>query len=332
MKKTLTLLLILLSAGILARAQKEYRLTKSTGNLKINLTNAIIEGYNGKEIIFSGQAIEAPEPDERAKGLVNINSTGYTDNTGLGISVTENGTDVSVKLVAKKSIGTLTIKVPENMKVSFSNRNDFDWAYRSGPAETLLLKNLKGEIEVFANNNKVRLEYNTGPMNVTTLYGSVEAVFKGDIKGPVSIISVHDYVDVTLPATTKANIELSSQAGKLYAAKEFDISIEKAESDKEITAITGSGISGKNPAIATTNGQSATIVAQPGTQVVEVAGITGQSTGKLTDGKRYIMEYPASTYSYAIGGRQAERIKGKLNGGGINLIFKSTDKSVYLRQ
>jgi len=86
MKKYLIIAITSLLAFSAAKAQ-EYKV-KPAGKLVINLSSVIVEGYNGNEIIFSSKRKEEPE-DERAKGLSLVNGAGFTDNTGLGISVTE---------------------------------------------------------------------------------------------------------------------------------------------------------------------------------------------------------------------------------------------------
>lgn len=374
MKKQFIILFTLLSASLVVNAQQEYRVAKSSGQLKINLTGVNVEGYDGKDIIFSGQKTIVDEmTDERAKGLVPISGSKFTDNTGMGISVTENGQEVNVNLAAKKPIGILTIKVPQNMKVSIiSNSNRLFYATGTNNLandEPIIIKNLKGEIEVSVNRNKIKLENNTGPMNIKTINGSVDAIFNSDIKGPVSIISVTDYVDVTLPASTKANIEMGSNYGKLYAGKEFKIDIDKEEAERNVynisttggetralsrlsghiagqdeliavapntTSVTtgvrakGTGTSSINDAVIVAGYPTRTIIKGKDTvnlQTATVAGVKTKGTQIATNDLRSVSVYAFDSFS--MGG---DRIKGKLNGGGIDLIFKSTNKNVYLRQ
>jgi len=334
MKKQFIILFTILSTGLLVNAQEEYRITKSSGQLKINLTGIIVEGYDGKEIIFSGQKTVVDETDERAKGLLAISGSKYTDNTGLGISVTENGQDVNVNLVSKKPIGVLTIKVPQNIKVSIIN-NSMRVFFNSGATtdhvtfnpkgEEIILKNLKNEIEVSVNNNKIRLENNTGPMNIKTVSGSVDAIFNTDIKGPISIISVTNYVDITLPASTKANLQMGTTYGKLYASKEFKIDFDKEEAEKTAYSINTNGteaLSRLSSNLAK-QGVAATIIAGAKVDDAKIKG-TPVASGDL----HYTSVY--SFDSFSMGG--GDKIKGKLNGGGVDLIFKSTNKNVYLRQ
>ncbi|KQC00876.1 hypothetical protein [Pedobacter sp. Hv1] len=333
MKKQLVILFILLTVGQLANAQKEYKLAKATGWLKLNVNNVVVEGYDGKDIVFMTTKTETGQVDERAKGLVAVSSSGYTDNTGLGISVVENGPDINVNMVSKSSIGILTIKVPQQIKVSFvNNNNNLFYTYtnnNSTSTNEIVLKNLKGEIEVSTNSQKIKLENNTGPMNIKTVNGAIEGIFGGDIKGPISIISVYGYVDITLATNTKANLELGSSYGKVYVDKAFNIDFEKKETEKKeatitndkSTTLTGVGSSSSNKDVST----SITLSGNTSVNKDKVQhGI--DATTLLTDN---FGTFSSSSVNFSSSG---EKIKGKLNGGGIVLILKSTNKSIYLRQ
>lgn len=298
MKKQLTLFCSLVIIALSANAQKEYKLSKSSGKLNLNISGAIVEGYSGNEIIFSSSKSENAVVDERAKGLRIISGSGFVDNTGLGIDVSEKGDEVNVNQVSKGArLGIITIKVPQNIKIAFN--------YTYTNQEELILKNLKNEIEVSVSYNKIKLENNTGPMNIKTLYGSVDAIFSGEIKGPVSIVSVYGYVDVSMPVTTKANVELGTSSGNLYAGEGFKIAVEKTAPEKTGNAMEGNTVSGINII-----GNTATTTAIAG------YGSNGQNTLNI------------STYNI----RNKETLKGKLNGGGADVILKSNYKNVYLRE
>lgn len=296
MKKRIIILFALLISSLIVNAQKEYRLTKSTGHLKLNLNGIVVEGYDGKEIIFSSRNTPAEEVDERAKGLVAIAGSGYTDNTGIGINVKENGQDIIVNNVYSNNSDMLTIKVPKGMKVSFNN-NSMQYY------DDVTIKNINGEIEVSTRYNKIRLENNLGPMNINSINGSVDAVFASEIKGPISIISIYDYVDVKLLTSTKGDIELATNYGKLYAAKEFAIAVDKTEAEKTINKPVSTNLTG--------NG----------------AGTVNINKGLGSEINNNLNQTVSIGYAYNAG----EKIKGKLNGGGINMIFKSINNNVYLR-
>lgn len=306
MKKQTITLILLLFACISASAQKEYKLNKSTGKLHINLNGALIEGYDGNEIIFSSQNAQDEEEDERAKGLQAISGSGYKDNTGLGINVTEEGQDVYVNPVGNGiDNGLLSIRIPKQMAIVFTDNKAFF-------AEPITIKNIKGEIEVATSHNKIVLENNSGPMNITTIHGSVDAIFENDIKGPVSIISIYNHVDVTLPTATKANLELGTHYGKLYAANEFDIIVVKDSTANEPLNSATAVIRGRGVVEGSRNQTPPTPPSPP-----TVVTVTGHS---LT-----------SSFASAARTGYRELIKGTVNGGGIDLIFKSTHSNVYLR-
>lgn len=314
MKKQFILLFTLLTLCTSAWAQKEYRLAKASGRLNLNLNGAVVEGYDGNDIIFSIQKGEDEVVDERAKGLKSISGSGYIDNTGLGIDVTPNGQDINVNIVGRKLKGILNIKVPQNVKISFSYNSSM---YH----DEVILRNLKNEIEVSTTYNKIKLENNSGPMNIKTVYGSIDASFEGAIKGPVSIISVYNYVDVTLPLATKANVELGTSYGKLYAADEFKIVIDKNNYNREEKTANGEERTAIGTATISGTGKKMSEVRVRGRRDDD-NGVTINTNGTETVFARvYGGEY-----------RSGENIKGTINGGGVDLIFKSTYKNVYLRQ
>lgn len=305
MKKQFIVLFSLLAVTLSASAQKEYKLSKSAGQLNINVSGAVIEGYNGNEIVFSIPTRKTEVVDERAKGLRVITGSGFVDNTGLGIDVTEKGSEITVNTVDKNLEGILTIKVPQNIKVKFSNQSNM---YHND----LILKNLKNEIEISTSYNKIKLENNSGPMSIKSLFGDIDATFQNEIKGPVSIVSVYGHVDVLLPTSIKANVELSSGYGKLYAADELKIAIDRTERTEKT----------QTESNAFTTGIRNTV---NGVKISE--GVTTLLTGKNSSGATTISGLGLAAY----GGRSSEDIKGTINGGGSNLVLKSSYDNVYLR-
>ena len=218
MKKYLALTLIGLAAMTASMAQDEFKLAKSSGKLVINLSSVTVEGYSGTEIVFSSENSSRRE-DERAKGLKPISGSGYSDNTNLGINVTDKGTTVEVNQVTQRD-HRIKIKVPKGISISYN----FD-KVEAGKAQ---FKNIESEIEVSVQYNSVMLENVTGPLTIKTIYGGVDAKLTENIKGPISIASIYGHVDVAIPVATKANVSLSTSHGEILAASEFKIDMEKS--------------------------------------------------------------------------------------------------------
>jgi predicted membrane protein len=237
MKKYILAMAFGLLIGV-ANAQ-EYKLNKSSGTLEIREVNHVtIEGHSGNEIIFRSRD-EDRDDDDRAKGLRAISSMGLEDNTGIGLSVVDKGNVIEVRQLKKMEGPDIKILVPKNVVVSY---------YHTSPhGDEIEIKNFEGQVDVSTVHNGVVLTNVTGPLNVKTVHGDIDASLGAALKSPVNIESVHGHVDVALPVTTKANLKLSTNFGEILVDPDFKIEIEKTGtmikySDKVGGKINGGGI------------------------------------------------------------------------------------------
>lgn len=220
MKKQIFVLLI----GALLTGQayaQEYKVAKSTGRLVIKVPSVSVEGYDGKEVIFSSQNKQLA--DERAAGLMLLSGSGLKDNTGMGLSTTEKGSDLEVAAV-DPSMGKVTIKVPKGVAISY-NWQDM---YHTGKAT---FKNIQKEIDISSKNNAVELDEVSGPVSINTLYASIKARFTDKVTGPITIASIYSTVDVSVPLATKANLKLNTTYGKVFASSDMKIDLNKRTED-----------------------------------------------------------------------------------------------------
>ncbi len=236
--KVIALAFALVLSGIVVRAQ-EYKVARNTGRLELNIGRVTVEGHNGNEIIFTS-AKSRSSKDERAEGLRLVNSLGLEDNTGLGINVTEKGNVVEVRQLKQMHAPDIKVLVPKGVIVSFRHESQYGGKVR--------FVNLPNEIEVSAVYNSVELEQVTGPLTIETTYGGVTASFVAPVKDPVSIVSIYGFIDVSLPQDTKANLEMSTSYGDIYAAPEFKIEVPtrdgmKVYGDKITGTLNGGGVS-----------------------------------------------------------------------------------------
>ncbi|KQC00075.1 DUF4097 family beta strand repeat-containing protein [Pedobacter sp. Hv1] len=220
MKKRIIILLICLGALGGASAQ-EFKVAKATGKLVIKLSSVSVEGYDGNEVIFSSQNKRIT--DERAAGLSVLSGTGITDNTGIGINVTDKGTTIEVNEVAP-NLGKIKILVPKGMSISYNWQNMIN-------ASKIVFKNIQKEIDISARNNTIELEDVSGPISINSIYGSVIAKFKDKITGPITLVSMYGNVDVSVPLDTKASLKLKSSYGYVFAASEMKIDLKKRVED-----------------------------------------------------------------------------------------------------
>lgn len=254
MKTTLTLVaaLFLVSGQLLAQ---EYKLAKSSGKLVLkDINHVTLEGTSGNEIIFTSLDGRS-EKDKRAEGLRAINSMGLEDNTGVGLAVVDKGTTYEVYQLKKMDGPRVKILVPKGVSISISHTTPH--------GEDIKIRNVESEIESSTVHTGIHLENVTGPLNIKTVHGEIEADFSAGVKSPIRLISTHGLVDVTVPVALKANIELGTSWGEILVDPALKIEVEK--------------------------------------------------TGDMVK------------YS-------ANKVSGKLNGGGIEMELKSTHDNIYLRK
>ncbi|MEL6923269.1 MAG: DUF4097 family beta strand repeat-containing protein [Bacteroidota bacterium] len=215
MKKILLTMGLLIVAVSLSIAQ-EYKLSKSTGKLVVREVDRVnFEGTTGNEIIFMTESHNDRRP-ERAKGLVPINGSGVMDNTDIGLSVKDKGGEVVVQQVSSNSKTRYTIKVPKGVSIYYE--------HTTYHGKDINFKDVQSEIEVSAHYNGINLKNVTGPMAIKSVYGHVEADFASlNQNGSVSLYSVYDFVDVSLPASARANVSMKSGYGEMFTDMKLDM-------------------------------------------------------------------------------------------------------------
>ena len=181
--------------------------------------SVIIRGYEGKEVIIEAKLREKlvseekeEEENEKARGMKRIlGSTG----TGLEVEEEENVMDISVS--SMKQTVDLTIQVPFNTSMEVGS-------YNNGEVQ---IENVTGEIEANNYNGKVTLRGISGSVVAHTYNGEVIVSFKQITPDkPMSFSTWNGDVDVTFPATVKADVKMKSEMGDVYS--DFDIQVKQA--------------------------------------------------------------------------------------------------------
>lgn len=218
----LMIVMTLTAITLMSANAQDYKMevsNPSSKTLHIKEVNKVsVEEYDGTAIqIESGDHGGRPE---RAEGLKPLSARGE-DNTNLGLNVTAEGNVVTVFQAARREQGVYRIKVPKGMKVKIEHTGQWE----GGKIE---VHKVSTELEISGRYNSVYMEDVTGPALVNTVYGKVEAKFSSlSQAGPTSLVSVYGDVDVTLPADTKANIQVKTPYGEAYS----DMNIEFPKTD-----------------------------------------------------------------------------------------------------
>ena len=221
MKTLIVLAAIMLPISLMAQ---DYKIAAGSSRLVIEEVNEVsIEGYDGSEVVF--KTVGSKGRPERAEGLKAISGLGIEDNTGLGLSVQKEGNDIVVRQLSSKGDTHYTIQVPKGMTLYY--KHSTHWG------DDFSLKNHSGELEISTNHNDIYLTDVTGPMTVKTVHGEIEAKLSS-IKSPLSMVSMHGYIDLSLPGSIKANVELSNNWGEMFT--DFDIKVDSPSDMKKISA------------------------------------------------------------------------------------------------
>lgn len=222
------LVLIFISTEVVAQKDNEYTVNVSSGKLILeDFNELVVQGYSGSNIKFSAET-DDDEFSERAKGLRLINNSGLSDNTGLGISVSQESNVVRASQISGSNEDrTLTVYVPKGVDVSVS--------HSSTQAETIYIKDFSKELEISSNYHDIVFENVTGPMAVKTVYGSIDGSFNSvSQNGSISLYSVYEFVDISLPTNAKANLSLTANYGDVYS--NVDIKVQPKKNNKYCNA------------------------------------------------------------------------------------------------
>lgn len=207
--------------------------------LNVGILNGSIKvvTYEGKDVIIDVQSGSERVSDKKNKGgsqvhvNTNINTTiggaGNASNgmkkinagNGLDISAEEKNNRITVHSNSFKGSVTLTIKVPQSeaaLKLSTVNNGDIS------------VTNVSGEMEISNTNGGVYLTNISGSAVANALNSSVVVSFKSiDPKAAMAFSTLNGNIDVTFPASLKANVKLKSDMGEMFT--DFDIEADKSQ-------------------------------------------------------------------------------------------------------
>lgn len=347
MKRILIIASVLLVTSVQAIAQKEFKLAKNSGKLVINgISNLTVEGYDGKDIIFTTTNKKEVKEDPRAAGLSALSNSGF-DNTGIGLNVSEKENLTLISLVEKSDELGVKIKLPSSVALSIKTTG-----LTQRDSTIIAISNIKAEIDASAQYEHFKLTNVTGPVSLKTLYGNIEGKLTQSFKGPISLVSVYGFVDVTVPENAKADMSISTQHETLYAAKDLKLVVDenppkenqslsavavngKLEGLKVITLdgtskAKGTGTNNINESL-TTTAPVAVVSGKPVTVIDKFAQAKNAAAPTIVGNGTYTYSYSPSSSSFW-GSNRGTTINGKLNGGGEKIILKSTYGKIYLRK
>ena len=181
---------------------------------------------------------------EKAKGLKLVGAGG-TDNTDVGFYVVQDGNKMIVKNLRRSEKAEIFLPKTQNVSVTNSWNGDIH------------IDGFSGEVEANANlNGGLKMTNLSGPVTAYSLNQGIEVSFdKISQSAPIVIRTTNGEIDVTLPESTPADLELSSWNGDIYT--NFDLQRPNKDGLKSISgknikgSVNGGGV---NIKLKSTNG------------------------------------------------------------------------------
>lgn len=209
--------------------------------LRVGLTNGSIKvvTYEGKDIVIDADTdgdLRRKDKDkdreaerEKERQFNRNNNKNSSENTngmkriapvgGLDVSAQERNNSVTVSCESWKRPVNLVIKVPQsegNLKLETVNSGD------------ITVTGVNGEIEVTNVNGAIYLKDVSGSAVATTINGPIISNFKTvDPKAALAFSTLNGKIDITFPASLKADAKLQSDRGEMYT--DFDVEADKSQ-------------------------------------------------------------------------------------------------------
>jgi hypothetical protein len=180
--------------------------------LKVHTINGgiTVKGYDGKDVIVEVRTRDKAESGEgggRYAGMKRL------PNPSTGLSVEEENNVVTVNTESWRAPADLVIQVPTHASLELGCINDGD----------IVVEHVEGEIEAQNVNGAITLTGISGSALANTTNGAVTASFaRLDPGKAMSFVTLNGNVEVTLPASTRADLNLKiDQQGDIFT--DFDI-------------------------------------------------------------------------------------------------------------
>ena len=173
--------------------------------------------YSGKDVVIEtmtdGNRQKRSDERNAGSGMKRI-----TPANSLDISAEEKNNRVTVSTSSFQKPVNLTIKVPQRFSLKLSTVNEGD----------ITVDNVTGELEINNVNGGITLTNISGSAVANTINGELKATFREvDNNAPMAFSTLNNRVDVTFPASVKANVKLKSDRGDIFS--DFDIAIDKKQ-------------------------------------------------------------------------------------------------------
>jgi len=227
MKRIITIIAAFAIPVVMLGQTKKFEYTPKVKN-KVEITNLLgevsLQNSNGNAIVIESD-FNMEKPD-RAEGLKLLGAA--EDNTDLGVNVSEENGIVSIQGATRQVRDyKYKILIPAGMAVNLDYNSPF-------AKNDIAVDSFTGSLEIKALNASVKITKSSGPFTINTISGNLEVVFdKLNQSEPTSLATINGYIDVTLPASDKANFEINTINGNVYNNLDVKAAVKEKDKDKD---------------------------------------------------------------------------------------------------
>jgi hypothetical protein len=176
--------------------------------------NITVQGYGGNEVIIegSGESISEANVPEEARGMRRL-----TQQTRLGADEDNNLVTIHAGLRRQD----IHLQVPASSVLSLKTLSG-----------NIRVQGVFGELDVESTNGDITLDQVGGSIIAHGVNGSISAnVVRFDSDKPFSFSTLNGRIDVTLPSSMHANLNIRSDQGDIYLDQGFDFKSQATSSN-----------------------------------------------------------------------------------------------------
>lgn len=195
----------------------------SSGTLNVGLVRGdiFIESYSGTEVVINATAKKddcKSCDDDRSnapEGMKRIKTS------SIEVGASERDNKVKVETNSWKQPIDLNIKVPKNFDLDVSTTHG-----------SITVDGVSGALEVSGVHGDITLTDISGTLLCNTTHGDIKVNFKKITpQQPMSFVTLHGNIDISLPAGTKALAKMKSDRGEIYT--DFDMEVTKSAPERK---------------------------------------------------------------------------------------------------
>ncbi len=171
----------------------------------IHTGGIVVKGGNRRDVVVTSRGEEPRRQTPPPSGLRRLTQA-------AGLVIAEENNQISIGTGGRTRDVDVELQVPARVNLNLSTHNDGD----------VIVESVEGDIEVQNHNGSIRLTNIAGSAVANTHNGEVRvSLTRITAEKAMSFISYNGDVDLTLPATAKANLKLRSDNGEILT--DFDV-------------------------------------------------------------------------------------------------------------